>query len=372
MNIAIVIPNLRRGGAERVVTRLAAHWAGRHEVTMILFERAIEYECNARIISLDLPASRGPLAKILNIPRRAWKLRSLLRELRPDRTIAFLESANMPAVLGGWPVTVTVRNDPRVLFHPLERKLQGWLYRRSNVRRVVCNSLRMAEAMQIEYKLQRADVIYNPVDPLELEGLARADTPDVPGPYIVAAGRLTAQKNFPLLIRAFARSRAARKYRLVILGDGAERTALEALARKEGVAERLHLPGAVNNPFAYFRGAECFVLSSNHEGFPNVLLEALACGTPALASDCDFGPVEVITPGVNGHLFQPGDEDALVALLDRAAREDDFFEKLRPGCLPSLKPFRLEQVAPRWLEDPEDSMQVERAGVNASESEVGA
>lgn len=162
----------------------------------------------------------------------------------------------------------------------------------------------------------RIEVIYNPVVTPALEALARAPVPhpwfDGAGPpVILGVGRLTAQKDFATLIRAFARLRARQPARLVILGEGELRPALEALAAELGVQADVSLPGFVDNPFAYMRRSALFVLSSAWEGFGNVLAEAMACGCAVVSTDCPSGPAEILENGRWGRLVPVGDAPAL-------------------------------------------------------------
>jgi glycosyltransferase involved in cell wall biosynthesis len=139
-------------------------------------------------------------------------------------------------------------------------------------------------------------------------------------PVIMGAGRLTAQKDFPLLIRAVARVRKQRPCRLVILGQGELRGELEALAESLGIGSEVWLAGHVANPLAFMAKASVFVLSSIWEGSPNVLTEALAVGTPAVATDCPSGPREILGGGEFGPLVPVGDlpalADAILATLN--------------------------------------------------------
>jgi len=168
---------------------------------------------------------------------------------------------------------------------------------------------------------ERITTIYNPVvtPALERQAAMPLDHPWFqPGapPVLLAAGRFVPQKDFPTLVRAFARVRAVRPARLVILGEAkkpARRARLEALARELGVAGDVCLAGFVANPYAYMARAAVFVLSSRWEGLPGVLIEALACGCPVVSTDCPSGPAEILENGRYGPLVRVGDAAALAA-----------------------------------------------------------
>jgi glycosyltransferase involved in cell wall biosynthesis len=141
-------------------------------------------------------------------------------------------------------------------------------------------------------------------------------------PVVMGLGRLVPQKDFPTLIRAFARVRAERPARLLIVGPGsaAAQAELRALAAALGCAEDTALPGPTLNPFAYLARAGVFVLSSLHEGLPGVVIQALACGAPVVATDCPSGPREILKGGRFGRLVPMGDAaaiaEAITATLD--------------------------------------------------------
>jgi glycosyltransferase involved in cell wall biosynthesis len=173
----------------------------------------------------------------------------------------------------------------------------------------------------------RITTIYNPVVTLELLDKARAPLnhpwfePGMP-PVVLGMGRLTRQKDFPTLIRAFVRVRRKRPGRLMILGqaivpskEAQSRQGLTALAAELGVLEDLALPGFVENPFSYFTRAAVFALSSAWEGFGNVLAEALACGCPVVSTDCPSGPAEILDYGAYGALVPVGNDEALAQAI---------------------------------------------------------
>jgi len=172
---------------------------------------------------------------------------------------------------------------------------------------------------------ERVHVLANPVVTPELFERAAAapehEWPQIAGePVIVGAGRLDRQKDFPTLLRAFARLNAQTPAHLVILGEGEDRGALERLAVELGVGERVRLPGFVANPHATMARADLFVLSSAWEGSPNVLTEALALGVPVVATDCRSGPREILAGGRVAPLVPVGDDAAMAAAMAEVLR----------------------------------------------------
>ncbi len=164
--------------------------------------------------------------------------------------------------------------------------------------------------------LERIHVIPNPVVTPEMSTLAQAPVDDPmfaqgSPPVILGAGGFRRQKDFPTLLRAFARVRKERPACLVILGRGRGRPRLEALAKKLGIEKDFCLPGFVTNPYAYMAQSALFVLSSAWEGLANVLVEALAVGTPVVSTDCKSGPREILQNGRYGPLVAVGDVEGL-------------------------------------------------------------
>jgi glycosyltransferase involved in cell wall biosynthesis len=200
--------------------------------------------------------------------------------------------------------------------------------------------------------------VYNPVITAELAPLARQALahpwfqPAAP-PVILGVGSLAARKDFPTLLRAFARVRAQRGCRLVILGQGStpEKTAevkaeLMALATSLGVAADVDLPGFVANPFAYMSRAGAFVLSSAYEGLPGVMIQALACGCPVVSTDCPSGPAEILDGGRFGALVPVGDDQAMAQAITATLDDPIAAERLQArGAL-----FSVERAVDRYLE----------------------
>jgi glycosyltransferase involved in cell wall biosynthesis len=191
-------------------------------------------------------------------------------------------------------------------------------------------------------------VVPNPVDVEALGTDGARELPIAPR-TLVAMGRLARQKGFDVLLDAFARCAPAHpEWKLLILGEGEERTRLEAQVRALGLDGRVQLPGRVQRPGAILRRAELFVLPSRWEGFPNALLEAMACGVAAIAADCPSGPRDIVRPGVDGVLVPPEDPAALAAALDRLLTDGEERRRLAARAPEVRERFGLPQVMARW------------------------
>lgn len=215
-------------------------------------------------------------------------------------------------------------------------KLLRTYYPRNDGIMAVSRGVAEDTAMILGIPVERIRVIHNPVVTPELEKLASIP-PEHPwfhdgaSPVILGVGRLEPQKDFPNLIRAFARARQATRCRLMILGEGALRPELQALADQLGVGEDLAMPGFVKNPYQYMRAAALFALSSRWEGSPNGLTEALAVGTPVVATDCPNGPIEILQEGKYGPLVPMGDDRALAEAMLETLRHPHDAAFLRAG-----------------------------------------
>jgi glycosyltransferase involved in cell wall biosynthesis len=262
-----------------------------------------------------------------------------LRREQPDALLSDKDRVNRLALwarrLSGAPTRVAVRLGIHVSENlatrgPLERLVQ-----RTSIRRfypwadaIIVPSRGVADDLAALGRLprDRIQVLPNPVVTPEL--LARAQEPADHSwlaagepPLVLGVGELSARKDFATLVRAFARVRGQRPCRLLILGRGRQHDALLTLAAELGVAQDVALPGFVANPFAFMHRAAVFVLSSRVEGFGNVLVEALAAGAPAVATDCPSGPAEILAGGRYGALVPVGDAEAMAAAIDATIRQ---------------------------------------------------
>jgi glycosyltransferase involved in cell wall biosynthesis len=198
---------------------------------------------------------------------------------------------------------------------------------------------------------EQLHVIPNPIVNERLHALATAPLEDPwmhdrSVPVILGAGSLDPRKDFATLIRAFADLRTRRRARLVILGRGRERDRLLELARELGVADDVKLPGFEPNPYRWMARASVFALTSRREGSGAVLVEAMACGTPVVATDCPSGPGEILDSGRYGELVSVGDSEAVAAALRRSLDDPT------PKALldEAIAPFGVQRSARRYLQ----------------------
>ena len=248
-----------------------------------------------------------------------------IRRERPQVLMSSLSRANIVATLASriaGPGTRVVLREANT-FHNAGRLtlfLMKHVYPRADAIVSVSNGIAQDLDTLGTLSRERIRVIYNPVDIEKVHDLAMQDM-DHPWfgagspPVILGIGRLSPQKDFALLLEAFARLRQNRDARLLILGEGNERGSLEALADDLGISEDVSLPGYVDNPYKHIRNAALVAVSSRWEGMINVIIEAIAIGTPVVSTDCHSGPSEILDNGRIGRLVSVGDQDALCAAM---------------------------------------------------------
>jgi glycosyltransferase involved in cell wall biosynthesis len=379
--IAFLLDNLSGGGAERVILNLASGFASAGCVVDLLVckmkgELWDRIPSNVNPVELGVTSSLrgvataffidpGCIAPVLAMFARTARLPGTFKSLtaivkylkahQPQALLSALPKSNINAVLAGRccggatriAVGVHVNYSAQSRMDKKEDELLDnyWLtlmrryYPQADVVIAVSRGAEKDVSDYLGLPREWVTSVYNPIATPDRRALCEA-VPDHPwfgadgAPVILGVGRFAAQKNFPLLLEAFARVRQQRDVRLVVLGGNASsdkqrclRQALLEQARRLGVEADFDMPGFVANPFAYLNRAAVFVLSSDHEGFGNVLVEALLCGCPVVSTDCPSGPAEILDNGKYGELVPVGDArslaDAICRTLD-APKDRDF------------------------------------------------
>jgi glycosyltransferase involved in cell wall biosynthesis len=357
--IALFLPFLGGRGAQRVLLNLANGFAATgRPVDLVLAEAKGEFlnRVSPQVRLIDLKSPRGVLrclpayCRYLHRERPAVLLTAmdyinvlsvLTRAVSSRRTKLFvschtslrLNAGNSPWVRDQW--------------LPLAVRLT---YRHADGVIAVSGGVADTLAQITRLPRERLKVLYNPVvtPGFEADAAAPLDHPwfqTGQPPVVLGVGSLGPEKDFGTLLRAFALVRAQRPARLVILGEGRERVALEHLAVELGVQADVALPGWVANPYSYMARAGVFVLSSRWEGFGLVIAEALACGTSVVSTDCPSGPSEILENGRHGMLVPMQDPDAMAkAILDTLGRAPD-----RDALQRRARDFTLEKVVREYL-----------------------
>jgi len=358
--IAVFISFSGMGGVERMVLNLC--------------EGLIHHGCQVDLLpvksrSADLgdrfPASLS--VRSLSANHTLTSLPALVHYLkaeRPDALLAAKDRANQIAIIAraiaGVPTRIVVRMGTTVtaaLSGKNKLRKMAWylpmrlLYPKADA--VIAVSRGVAQDMSRITGIGRATikVVQNPVISDQIyerarEPVSHAWLPGHGEPVILGIGRLTRQKDFPTLIRAFARVRQNLACRLIILGEGKDRRRLEDLAKHLSVKPFVDMPGFVNNPYAYLSRASMFVLSSAWEGSPNVLTEALALGVPSVATDCPSGPREIMHNGTIGKLVPVGDPQNLADAMQETLANPPDNARLKNA----VRDYSVESSSRRYLD----------------------
>ncbi|RLA82141.1 MAG: glycosyltransferase [Epsilonproteobacteria bacterium] len=309
--IIFILPSMEGGGSERVVSILVKHLSReKFDIILVLLRKKGQYlddlPNDITIIDLNVNAARFAVFKIINI----------IRKLNPDIVFSTLGHLNiLISILKPFLATkikfiaressiVSLRNNqkyPTALFDLLYKTFYN------NFDWIICQSNYMMNDLHNHYKIKKEKmiVINNPVDIENINQLSKESDNllfEKEKINLLAVGRLEKVKGYDLLLRTLSELNSS--YHLTIIGEGSEENILKALARTLNVENQINFLGFQKNPYQYMRQADLCILSSQYEGFPNVVLEANVCGTPVVAFECPGGTAEIIENGINGFLVE--------------------------------------------------------------------
>lgn len=324
--VAFFIPAPNYGGAQRVTINIANGLAERgYDVDLVVAyaggETADEIADAVRVVELEVPVVPG-IGILAGVPQ----LRSYLQSARPDVLFAAQTHANIAAVLAARSVSgppYVAVTEHLAYEHTTDlkgratKRLAASVYRLADDVVAVSEGVAESVVQNTGVSSDGTTVLYNPIDVAEIQATATEPVghewfTDPALSPIVSVSRLEPQKDLSTLLRAFEQVYRARpETRLVVVGKGSEHERLVALAESLGIADVVSFPGYVDNPYAYMRAASVYAMSSQAEGLPTVLIEALACGASIVATDCPYGPREILDGGRYGRLTPVGDAAAL-------------------------------------------------------------
>lgn len=350
--IILFISSLQKGGSERVMVNLAEYFhEKRYDVILVTqYQRENEYKILPEIRHVYSEPEETMLTggRIRNFCVRYQTLRSIWKAYKPDVVLSFLGKNNLMAVAAAaflpTKVAVSVRGEPTMEYEGrLMQLLARLVFRFADG--VVLQTER-ARAFFPRAVRRKSAILPNPLNPQFIGREPCADRENL----IVAAGRLDENKNHAMLIHAFAK--IADEYplmRLVIYGEGALRAKLEALVAEKGLSDRIEMPGSVSDVADRICKARIFTLTSNTEGMPNSIMEAMALGIPVIATDCPCGgPAELIQDGENGLLVPVGDAFALADAFRRILQDAEFERKLGESAREIVERLAPDKVNKRW------------------------
>ncbi|MCA9400626.1 MAG: glycosyltransferase, partial [Candidatus Omnitrophica bacterium] len=300
----------------------------------------------------------------LDFFRILFQVRSLIRRYRPTTVVSFLHYVNIVVMLA----TIGLRHRSKIILsernYPpqylryvplgfLKRWLMKATYRHADL--VVPNSVMTEVALNKEFNVSREKLqtIYNPINTAAIyqSSLEPVNHPFFNQPgyrTIISVGRLVPQKRFDRLIKAFAEvQRNHQDIRMIILGTGPLEEELKKIAKTMNVNDCISFVGFQTNPFAWMAKADIFVLSSDYEGFPNVILEAMACGVPVISTDCCSGPNEIITHGENGYLSSL-DDKKLALLIGQLLDQPHLLKQFSAVGQQTAQKFKIENIFPAF------------------------
>jgi glycosyltransferase involved in cell wall biosynthesis len=358
-DLALFIPSYAGGGGERVALFLARTLAEAGLRVDLVVARSHGELRGERLPGVN-QVELGALNEILAAP--SWI--RYLKQVRPRCAMSMIHTANFNSGIGALfvpevPVIVNLRIALRC-----DPAAQWWfrswfgfgpersLYQRAA--RVIGVSKGVAEEAARLLDLPRDKVLAIP-NPRQSRALSEEVSPEherlFDNPVVLGVGRLAPQKDFAMLISAFAEIAGSRNLNLVVLGEGPERASLTSQARALGMGDRVFFPGFVPNPEAYLRRARIFCLSSRNEGFPGALIEAMEAGAAIVSTECPFGPSEILDGGRFGRLVPVGDASQFAAALEAELETPDIGPEARRAQRAEwMRQFDPEVITGRYLE----------------------
>jgi glycosyltransferase involved in cell wall biosynthesis len=305
--LAFMISTLNNGGAERTVSNLTLAMSSDFEVYLILYDASnISYDYAGELIEIEIPASSSYVVKLINFIRKIRKVKKIKKKYQFLTVISFLQGPNIINILTkhNEKIIVSIRNYLGIKNNALQKMdylFRKFFYMRADKIVVVSEALKKYLVEQEKISKEKILTINNGLNfeyiyNLQGEDLGSQNKRIFKKPVLISIGRLVHQKGYIYLLQALKRLLKDQDVNLVILGDGPLRNSLEKLTNELDITNNVFFLGYVENPFKFISNSQVFVLGSLYEGFPNAMIEAMACGIPIVSTDCQSGPREILAP----------------------------------------------------------------------------
>ena len=356
MKVGFLIQRMASGGAERATSAIASEISQHGEtVEIVSFDSSESFyplHNNVNIFNMELKdiSKSASLKRVIGCIKRAFEIRKKIKSRNFDVLVCMSTTMNLYGLLSTaftkTKVVGTERNNPyKYKADPINAALKkfsaifldGFIFQTEAASEYYAKSVR-----------QKGTVIQNAVfNPLvkEIEPASEREK------IIYGVGRLSAQKRFEDLIDAFALlEKKYSDYRLVIFGEGEDREKLQKKIDSYNLNEKILLPGTDKNALKYVSKGSAFVLSSDYEGMPNVLMEAMAVGTPCVSTRCKMGPEELIEDGINGILVPVGDVEKIKDAVELIISNPKLAQSISKNGRNILKTNDVSAISAKWLE----------------------
>ncbi|KAF2335141.1 glycosyltransferase [Flavobacterium daemonense] len=351
--IALIGYRLSGGGSDKVMANLSIFFEQQgSEVDIIIVLDEVGFPYSGKLVNLGL--LKNKTNGVFNKIKRLKALNTYLRQNKFDFIIDFrfrtkiIQELILSRFIYNTKTIFTVHSFLIDHYMPNNSWLTRLIYNHCLANVAITDE--MKTLIEEKHQLQNVVKIHNPV---YLEEIVKKQNEkiDLEFDFIIAVGQYENEiKQFDQLISSYAKSDLSQKnIHLVIVGNGDESKLKKAIL-ENNISEFVHLLGYQNNPFKYLRKAKFLVLSSKNEGFPNVILEALACEIPVVSFDCDFGPRDMIADFENGILVENQNWEKLTEALNLLISDDALRQKLKQNTLKSIEPFLLEKIGKQWLD----------------------
>lgn len=358
MKICLFVPSLVSGGAERVITHLANYWANSSHTVYLLTlaspQDPVFYTLDSRIklLHLDLlPRPENPVKKFYRYLRQIIRVSRVIKRLSPDVVIAFLDISIFLALISKFftqsQVIVSERNNPfSSVTNKFLKKINLFLYRFAD--RLIIQTKQLAETFPL-YLQEKITVIHNPVLPPshQVSDYKTAHQQK----RVITIGRLHPQKGHDILITAFSQILQNHPdWHLHFIGDGEERQSLENLCQTLDIQSNVRFLGRSTETEKLLAESSIFVLASRYEGFPNALCEAMAVGLPSVATDCLYGPGEIISHKANGLLIPVENAEALAQALEVLITDQTLYRTIGTQAKEITNILAIKNIMLQWEE----------------------
>lgn len=346
---------LSSGGAEKVHAVMSLFFESKGiEVHNIILLDRVGYKYGGQL--LNLGAIKSEKNGLANKLKRLRMLSRFFREHKFDYIIDFrykehqFQELFFTRFIFNAPYITIVHSYLTHMYFPKNRALAKMIFRKAHA--VVAVSKAIKERIKSVYGYKNVVAMYNPVEVDKIRVMA-AEPISFDSPFVIGVGRMAADniKQFDVMIEAFSRSVLCRDgVKLVLAGAGPQREYLEQLADELGITGKVIFTGFTENPFAYMGKALFMLLTSKNEGFPNVISESFACGTPVVAYDCLSGPSEMIDHEENGLLVKNQDKEELINAMDRLYTDKELYHACKSNAPASAERFSTETIGRQWLD----------------------